>query len=185
MNPQPQRADREHATSPGRQHHGRRGAGVGVNSIPPDQAADVAWPTRRGVRAGLAEDGALGGSRAPMVRRSVETQRREVGLHLECDNCTKRLHGAPTGTSGGATIMWISMPAAREARASTTTGAIAKGNATATSTRKRVESPVPSATASRMTATMATEMPRHVGRRPRDAPTMPRVVFGECRVGRA
>ena len=34
----------------------------------------------------------------------------------ECDNCTKRAQAAPTGTNGGVTIMWISTPAAREAR---------------------------------------------------------------------
>ena len=54
VDPQPQRADREHATSPGRQRHGRRGAGVGVDSIPPDQAADVGGQRDAG-GAGLVE----------------------------------------------------------------------------------------------------------------------------------
>ncbi len=99
----------------------------------------------------------------------------------ECDSCTWRAHEAPTGTRGGVTIKWISTPAARRARPSTTTGAITKGRATTTSTMRSVGSPVPTATASSMSATTATETPRQVGRTPSDSRATTRFVFRQCR----
>ena len=84
-----------------------------------------------------------------MLRRPVEAHRGQGGTARAWASWIRRSHGGPTGTSGGAIIIWTPTPSARRARQSTTTGATTPGKCHHDQHEQEGESPVATSAATR------------------------------------